>query len=84
MSQPKKPIAKSHYRGLRVTVTQNPGHGASLVSVAVKPPRGAWDEWSLLFPAIKVETMKVDDYTGVLKVVIATVEALLEADEKYR
>lgn len=47
--------AKSEYRGLRITVTQNPGSDRMWVTLAVKQVHGRWDDWALLFPAIPTD-----------------------------
>lgn len=46
--------AESRYRGLRLTVTQNPGANQVWVTLAVKQEKGRWDDWTLMFPAIPV------------------------------
>ena len=49
MSRP----AESRYRAVRLTVTAHPQGGPAIVTVAVKQPTGRWDDWHLLFPAIR-------------------------------
>lgn len=46
--------AGSLYRGFRVTLTEVPGSDACIVTLATKNLQDRWDEWSLLFPALRV------------------------------
>lgn len=45
----------SRYNGIRVSLAQAPGGGATFITLAVKHHTGGWDEWSLLLPAIRRE-----------------------------
>jgi len=71
------PTARSLYRGLRVTVTQLPADGACLVMVATKPERGHWDEWNLIYPAIRLEPRVFDSHEAVLEALQAVIGRLL-------
>lgn len=76
--------ARSTYRGLRVTITQPPGDRPLVLTLSAKGEGSRWDEWNLLFPAIRVPTREILDYRDVLTVVIQAVEALLLAEEESR
>lgn len=79
-----QPPAKSLYKGLRITLTQAPGDSPSILCVSVKHPAGRWDEWNLLFPALRVPHRELDGYGAVLALLAETVETLLEAEEGSR
>lgn len=73
--------AQSLYAGLRVTVTRSPVQDGPLwVTVAIKQVTGRWDEWSLLFPAVKVRgpDASIDGWLEVLEYVIQELEATSE------
>ena len=78
--------ARSCYRGIRVTITQTGTDTPCLVSVSTKQLDEAWDQWDLLFPAIRVPIPPdgVNGYLGILSLVGSAFEALMEADERYR
>lgn len=78
--------ARSCYRGIRVTINQTGLDKPCLVSLSTKQLDRAWDEWDLLFPAIRVPIPEggIDGYTGILRLIGAAFEALLEADQRYR
>lgn len=80
------PPARSHYRGLRLSVTQAPGDRPCIVTLATKAADRPWDDWSLLFPAIRVPMppQGINSYEGILEVVVAAVQAVLRADRDYR
>lgn len=69
--------AHSLYRGLRVTITQLPDGGATLVTVAAKSHSARWDEWSLLYPAIRMGELRVDSHLGALEAIQSAVQQLL-------
>lgn len=69
--------AHSLYRGLRVTLTQLPGGGATLVTVASKGERDRWDEWSLLYPAVRMGAVELDSADAALEAIGAAVTELL-------
>lgn len=69
--------AQSLYRGLRVTVTQLPDDGACLVSVATKAEKARWDEWNLLYPAIRIEARTFDSHEAVLEALQTVIGDLL-------
>lgn len=79
-----QPPARSLYRGLRLTVTQPPDQGPSVLTLAVKHPAGKWDEWNLLFPALRIPHRELDGYEAVLRLVAETVATLLTAEEESR
>lgn len=78
--------AQSYYRGIRVSITQSDLERPCLVTVATKHLDKHWDEWDLLFPAIRVPIPVgvPDDYTFILRLVADAVEALIAADKQYR
>lgn len=78
-----KPKAKSLYTGLRLTVTQQDPSRPCVVTLSTKQRESLWDDWNLLFPAIRVEVQPLNGYDDVLRAVVATVEALLSADRLY-
>lgn len=69
--------AHSLYRGLRVTITQLPDGGATLVTVAAKGPRQRWDEWSLLYPAVRMGALEVHSHMEALEAIQTAVGQLL-------
>jgi len=71
------PIAQSRYRGLRLTVTQLPNDGALLVGVAVKAERAHWDDWNLLYPAVRLEPQALDSHMAVLECLQGVIQHLL-------
>lgn len=84
MAKDDSPRARSLYRGLRMTLTQAPGDSPSVLTLSVKHESGRWDEWNLLFPAIRVAHQPLEGYRDVLTVAVRAVEALLEAEERSR
>ena len=78
--------AGSYYRGLRLTINQAPGDKPCIVTLSTKPLDRAWDEWSLLFPAIRVPVPVggIDGYQAILRLAADTIESLLEAERHYR
>lgn len=76
--------SKSMYRGIRVTLTQAPGDRPSILTLSVKHVGRQWDEWNLLFPAIRVPARELTGYRDVLVVMVQAVEALLAAEEESR
>lgn len=62
-------IAASNYRGLKVTVTQVPEREHCLVTVSTKEILKPWDDWSLLFPAIRVPSRELNGVDEVLELV---------------
>lgn len=79
------PRAGSYYAGIRVTLTQPPDPDSPcIVTVSTKQTYQPWDQWDLLFPAIRVPVGPVNGYTDVLRTLCATIESLLEADREYR
>lgn len=78
--------AVSHYRGLRLTINQTGPDKPCLVSLSVKEMDKPWDQWDLLFPAIRVPIPPggLDGYESCLTAVGSAIEALLEADRRYR
>lgn len=81
MSKP----AQSVYRGIRLTVTQPPDPDSPcIVTLAVKELYKPWDDWSLLYPAIRVPVRDIASHEDVLRAVARTIEALIDADRKYR
>jgi len=77
---PAGPPARSTYKGIRVTLTQTPGDRPAILTLAVKGETARWDEWNLLFPAIRVPHRPLSDYRDVLAVVCSAVETLLAAE----
>lgn len=77
------PKAKSYYRGLRVTLTQSPDSRVCLVGVSTKAAEAPWEDWNLLFPAIRVPAREVNGYESVLRLLVDTIEGLLLADKKF-
>lgn len=72
--------AESRYRAVRLTVTAHPHGGASVVTVAVKQPTGRWDDWSLLFPALRCP---LDSPSHALEVLEQAQEALAAVYRAY-
>jgi hypothetical protein len=71
----------SRYRGLRVQITQAPGMDSCLVTVAVKGLSAHWDEWSLVFPALRVDlgtAHNTYEAVEILKEALAVVSRQLE------
>lgn len=79
-------VAQSIYRGIRLNITQQSLEKPCLVTLATKQLDRAWDQWDLLFPAIRVPVPPdgVNGYLGILSVVNAAIQALDEADKRYR
>lgn len=50
-----KTLSRSLYRGMRLTVTEGPNGDWCLITVSVKQLHGKWDEWTMLFPALRLE-----------------------------
>lgn len=69
---------RSTYRGLRLTVTHTPEDGPSFLTLAVKSEVGGWNEWSLLFPAVRVPHRPLQDHRDVLALAAECLEGLLE------
>lgn len=46
--------ARSAYRGFRVTLTEVPGADHCFVTLATKNAQQHWDEWTMLFPALRM------------------------------
>jgi len=74
----------SRYAGMRVTLTQTLGSDQCLVTVSVKGRQDGWDEWTLLFPAIRHHsgplTSSVDAATAVGEAVEMVLERLHELE----
>lgn len=68
--------AVSAYRGLRITVTQHPEQDNAYVSLSVKQVSGRWDEWALLFPALRVDAPPAESVTEALLMVKQAYEVL--------
>lgn len=68
----------STYKGLRLTVVQAPDERPMVLTVAVKRESAGWDEWGLLFPALRVPHRPMDSSGDVLALVAEIVEQLLE------
>lgn len=77
------PRAQSLYRGLRVTLTQAPDGEFALVGVSVKPQSGSWDDWSLLFPPVRIETREIAGSQDALKLLGEIISGLTEASADY-
>lgn len=77
--------ARSYYRGLRLNITQSPGDRPCIVTLATKPLDKAWDDWSLLFPAIRVPVPEggISGYQDILRLCVTVIEELLEVDRRY-
>jgi hypothetical protein len=69
---------RSTYRGLRVTLTQPVGGDTCVVSVSVKREADGWDEWSLLFPSIRLETGPLTSSLDAAEVVGEAVSHVME------
>lgn len=80
-----QPPARSIYRGIRVGITQRDLDGPCLVTLSTKQLDQPWDEWDLLFPAIRVPIPDegVGGYQDILKVAVSAVQALIRADQQY-
>lgn len=78
--------ARSHYRGIRVTINQTGPEKPCLVTVSTKQLDRSWDQWDLLFPAIRVPVAPegIDGYVGILRLIQSAFAALIEADQRYR
>lgn len=77
MSKP----AKSNYAGVRLTVTQPPDQGAPcIVTLATKQTHQPWDQWDLLFPALRMPVRDIDSYVGILEAVRGVLQALIESE----
>lgn len=70
-------VGRSTYKGLRVTVVQAPGDRPAILTVAVKPEAAGWDEWHLLFPALRVPHRELVSSGDVLALLAEVVEDLL-------
>lgn len=68
-----KGVGVSRYNGIRISLSQPPGGGATFITIAVKHHTGGWDEWSLLYPAIRRE---FDAFNGASEAVEVLHEAL--------
>lgn len=77
--------AGSFYRGIKVTLTQAPGDRPCVVTVATKRADRPWDEWDLLFPAVRVPVPDsgIRGYTDILRLLVSAVEELIAADQRY-
>lgn len=85
MPRPEAPKAQSIYRGVRLTITQPPdGDQPCIVTLAVKQTYQPWDQWDLIFPAIRVPVGPLEGYSDVLKAVGRVLEGVLESDRQYR
>lgn len=62
------------YRAIRVTLTNRPGGDVAFLTVAVKRPTGRWDEWDLLFPAIRTTAEGLHSYEDVLESMISALQ----------
>lgn len=76
--------ARSNYRGLKVTLTQKPDGGVCLVSVSTKAAEAGWEDWNLLFPALRIQARPVSGYADVLRLLCDTLQGLLDADIEHR
>lgn len=66
--------ARSGYRAIRVTLTNRPGGDVAFLTVAVKRPTGRWDEWDLLFPAVRTDASGLHSYADVLEAMITALQ----------
>lgn len=78
--------ARSVYRGIKVCITQTDLETPCLVSISTKHLNKPWDDWSLVFPAIRVPIPEspAGSYQDILSLVAASVQALIRADAEYR
>jgi len=79
--RPQPRAAASLYRGIRVTLVQAPLTHTALVTVSVKGAAQRWDEWSLLFPALRADIgtpQNAYEVVEVLREALAVVSAELE------
>lgn len=79
MSKSKRP-ARSNYLGLRITVTQLPEQPTALVNLSTKAAHGRWDDWSLLYPSLRVPLREVRDHRDILRVIVDAVQDLIDLD----
>lgn len=77
MSKQAHQAAAAHYKGIRVTLTQHPEAPFSYVGVSTKQTYNQWDDWHLLFPPVRVELERADDYRSVLRSVAVAIEEIL-------
>jgi hypothetical protein len=85
MARPNQRPARSLYRGIRVSITQRDLETPCLVTLATKQLNAPWDQWDLLFPAIRVpvDPRDSDGYQGILRTVVRAVEELIRVDSEY-
>lgn len=84
-NRPAERPARSLYRGLRVSIVQRDLDTPCLVTLATKRLDAPWDQWDLLFPAIRVavDPRDSDGYQGILRTVVRAVEELIRVDSQY-
>lgn len=62
-------------------MTQHPEGGPAFVTVASKGPGGRWDEWSTLFPAIRLDLPPASTAVEAMRIIEV---ALTQVDEYLR
>lgn len=80
---PANHTALSVYNGIKVTITQAPGDRPAVVTVAVKQREDHWDDWNLLYPAIRVPLRDIKGHRDVLRTIVDVVEELIRVDDEY-